>query len=149
MYQVTKTYDHNLGLSACFRQWRTSSHCKFLHGYALAVKLTFQASTLDKNNWVINFGALKTVKENLVWLFDHKTLVAYDDPERDLFTEMHKRGIADVIVVDATGCEMFASMIADDVKSFLADNPDYVERQVTLVSVEVREHGGNSALIIC
>jgi 6-pyruvoyltetrahydropterin/6-carboxytetrahydropterin synthase len=149
MYQVTKTYDHNLGLSACFRQWRTKSHCRFLHGYAIAVKLTFQCNTLDENNWVISFGALKPIKAKLEELFDHKTLVAHDDPERAFLEEAHRRGVADVIIVDSTGCERFADMIEDDVQAFLKEYGDYERRGVKLISVEVREHGGNSALKVC
>ena len=41
-WQVTKTYGHDLGLSCCFRQWGASSHCRFLHGYALSFSFTFE-----------------------------------------------------------------------------------------------------------
>ncbi|SVB70610.1 uncharacterized protein METZ01_LOCUS223464, partial [marine metagenome] len=27
MYQSTKTYGNEVGLSCCFRQWRADSHC--------------------------------------------------------------------------------------------------------------------------
>src|SRR4051812_22439004 len=78
----TKTYPHSIGLSCCFRQWRAlHSHCRFLHGYALQVKLTFVAQTLDERNWVVDFGGLKDIKERLTELLDHKTIVARDDPE--------------------------------------------------------------------
>ena len=47
----TKTYGHNIGLSAVFRQPHADhSHCKFLHGYSLAFKFTFGCSDLDNKN---------------------------------------------------------------------------------------------------
>jgi 6-pyruvoyltetrahydropterin/6-carboxytetrahydropterin synthase len=79
-YQVTKTYGHELGLSCVFRQHRANSHCKQLHGYALAFDIVFETETLDARNWVIDFGSLKEVKEWLVDMFDHTLLVASDDP---------------------------------------------------------------------
>ena len=40
-YYSTKTYGHNIGLSAVFRQPNADhSHCHFLHGYSLAFKFT-------------------------------------------------------------------------------------------------------------
>lgn len=79
-FRSTKTYGHDIGLSCCFRQWRSASHCRFLHGYALAVHLEFEADDLDARSWVMDFGSLKPVRQWLVQTFDHKTLVAADDP---------------------------------------------------------------------
>lgn len=143
-YQSTKTYGHNLGLSAAFRQWRADSHCKYLHGYALAVKLVFEADELDVRNWVVDFGSLKSLKQRLEDTFDHKTLVAADDPELEFFREAHKRGIIDMVVTEANGCEAFAALIYDTTEIWLED-AGYADR-VRLVSCEVMEHGANSAV---
>ena len=48
IYRSTKTYDHNEGLSCCFRQWRADSHCNLVHGYALAFRFVFATHTLDE-----------------------------------------------------------------------------------------------------
>ena len=41
-YYSTKTYGHNIGLSAVFRQPNADhSHCHLLHGYSLAFTFTF------------------------------------------------------------------------------------------------------------
>lgn len=145
MYQVVKTYGHDLGLSAVFRQWRAvHSHCSVLHGYALAVTLKFEAEELDDRNWVIDFGGLKEIKEWLKSVFDHKLLVAEDDPEKDEICALAGLGIADVLVIPSVGCEGFARYIYDHVGEWLFDLalPNYPR----LVSVEVAEHGGNSAI---
>ena len=40
----TKTYNHNVGLSCCFRQWRAKdSHCQYLHGYSISVRFNFKS----------------------------------------------------------------------------------------------------------
>ena len=69
-FRSTKTFGHHLGLSACFRQHRAESHCRLLHGYALQIKLTFEADTLDVRNWVVDFGALKPLRKRFEELFD-------------------------------------------------------------------------------
>lgn len=148
MHLVTKTYGHNLGLSACFRQPRATSHCRFLHGYALAFKLTFAADKLDENNWVIDFGSLKLVKKMLVDTFDHKLLVAEDDPCLEEITALAGVDCANPLVLPAVGCEAFARHVFDWVYDWL-DNTDpmgYRIRGLRLIEVECREHGANSAI---
>lgn len=145
-FQSTKTYTHSVGLSCAFRQWRADSHCKFLHGYALEVKLTFEADELDVRNWVVDFGSLKSLKGWLEDTFDHKLLVAADDPELPLLMDLHMRKIADVVVLPALGCEQFAAAIWQYADGWLQDN-GYKPRCM-LREVEVREHMGNSAKVI-
>lgn len=144
MYQSTKTYGHEIGLSAAFRQWKAASHCRLLHGYALAVKLTFQAEELDVRNWVVDFGSLKSFKAMLETTFDHKLLVAEDDPALETLLALEQAGLAAVVVVENTGCEAFARLIYECAEIWLHDN-GYTPR-VQMVAVEVREHGANSAI---
>ena len=143
MYRSSKTYGHDIGLSACFRQWRADSHCRFLHGYALSVHLEFEADELDARNWVVDFGSLKPFKQILEDTFDHKLLVAEDDPEIDVIRMLQHNGLAQVVVVDATGCEAFAELIYKGCEVWLKD-AGYGDR-VRMHHVTVREHGANSA----
>lgn len=141
-YFSTKKYGHERGLSAAFRQWRTNSHCRFIHGYSLEFEFKFGANELDERNWVVDFGGLKELE---LWLrnhFDHKTLVASDDPEFSKFSELHEQGIIDMIVVDSTGAEMFAKMAMEYSSALIRSR--YGER-CWVESVTVREHGANSA----
>jgi 6-pyruvoyltetrahydropterin/6-carboxytetrahydropterin synthase len=152
---MTKTYGHEQGLSACFRQWRAKSHCNKLHGYALAISIVIQAETLDERNWVVDFGALKPFKERLVELFDHKTLIAGDDPNLQHFMNMHERGLIDLKVMPGgVGCEAFAQHVHGMLEAFLVYNYCVQMQELgiklpaglAVKSVEVREHAGNSAL---
>lgn len=149
MYYVTKTYDHNLGLSACFRQPRAESHCRDPHGYALSFKLTFGAHTLNPDNWVIDFGGLKSVKQWLVDNFDHRTVLAEDDPALLDFQSLYNKwNFQAPLILPFVGCEGFARYVSDYVSDWLLEHhaSDCLIRGLHLVSVEVREHGGNSAI---
>lgn len=144
-YRVTKTYGHELGLSACFRQWRADSHCRFFHGYALSFRLEFASDTLNENNWVIDFGSLKPIKQFLVESFDHKLVMAHDDPA--LRTMQGVAGTfecADILILDNVGCEAFAKLVYDKVAVWL-DATEQSNR-VKILSVECCEHAGNSAI---
>lgn len=142
----TKTYTHAEGLSCCFRQWRaTASHCHFLHGYALQVKMVFTAPELDARGWVANFGGLKPVKAWLQKMFDHTTVVAVDDPLLETFEELNAIGLIQLRVLPAVGCERFAEYIFDEVTRLIRTLED-IPASVSLVSVEVREHESNSAI---
>lgn len=145
MYRVTKTFGHDRGLSCCFRQWRAAhSHCRFLHGYALSIKLTFGAFTLDGRNWVIDFGDFGEVKKMLHDTFDHKLVVAADDPQLDTLSMLAGLGCADVLVLPVVGCEAFAEYVHKRVQAWLDLNCDGSHR-VFLLDVTVAEHDGNSA----
>jgi 6-pyruvoyltetrahydropterin/6-carboxytetrahydropterin synthase len=115
-----------------------------LHGYALAVKFIFAADELDVRNWVVDFGSLRTLKGMLEDTFDHTLLVALDDPHLDTLRHLGELGIANVVEVNSTGCEAFAELIFECAEQWLVDN-GYSPR-CWLESVEVKEHGANSAI---
>ena len=144
IFRCTKTYDHTEGLSCCFRQWRaTHSHCRFLHGYALAFRFVFATQQLDENNWCFDFGGMRPIKEWLKSMFDHTLLIAEDDPELARFEALAADGLGDIRVLAAVGCEAVAKHVHGYVSDYLRDA---TARRVWLESVEVKEHGGNSAI---
>lgn len=143
-YKVTKTYGPEQGLSAAFRQWRADSHCRFIHGYALGFKFTFSCQDLDVRNWCVDFGGLKGLKQILIDNFDHKLLVAQDDPRIGDLMYLDTLGLAEVVVLPAVGCEKFAEYIYKVTEQWLVDAGFGPRCQ--LDSVEVFEHSGNSAI---
>lgn len=144
MFKSTKTYGHEIGLSCAFRQHRAESHCRFIHGYALRVHLEFEAEELDVRNWVVDFGSLKSFKGLLEDTFDHKLLVAEDDPYFDELMSLEEFGLAQIRVLPKVGCEAFAEYIHGAGDTWLQSN-GYAPR-VRLSKVEVAEHGANSAI---
>lgn len=139
----TKTYVHATGLSCVFRQWRAESHCRFLHGYALEIKITFECAKPDKNGWCQDFGGLKPIKKWLEDNFDHKTVVAESDPKMPSFKALHDLGVIDMVTVPEVGCENFARMIFNYVDIYVREASN---NRVNVYEVEVREHEGNSAI---
>lgn len=144
-YISTKTFTHAQGLSCAFRQWRAESHCRFLHGYALQIRVEFETDELDERNWAVDFGSLKSFKGMLEDTFDHKLLVAQDDPQIDDLTMLQQLGLAQVVVLPAVGCEKFAEYVFGAAETWLQSN-GYSPR-VWVNSVEVSEHPANSAIV--
>lgn len=166
-FYSTKTYGTDRGLSCCFRQWKsTHSHCSTLHGYSIGIKLTFECSDLDERNWVMDFGGLKEFKKWTEYMFDHTLIVAEDDPFIDTFRTLaglqsdqsrdprsniaHERGaIVDLRVVPGVGCERFAQLAYEQMDKILTkhrENETLLNPTVRVKSVEVFEHGANSAI---
>lgn len=142
-YYSTKTYGHNIGLSAVFRQPLAHSHCKFLHGYSLQFKFIFGCEELDERNWVVDFGGLKPLKKWLEDSFDHKVVVDREDPMLYKLTELESCGLAELTLFDGVGVEKFAEhahKFADQLVREMTDNRCYC------VSAECAEHGSNSAI---
>jgi 6-pyruvoyltetrahydropterin/6-carboxytetrahydropterin synthase len=156
MYQSTKIID---GFSTCFRQWRAkTSHCRFIHGYSIRFKLTFQAAKLDDRNWVQDFGFTKSklmiepngisisIKDWFKYMFDHTTIVAEDDPMLELFkdysAEADCEGVFDLRILPNVGCEAFAKYVFD----FISENILEGQSRVSLISVECIENENNSAI---
>jgi 6-pyruvoyltetrahydropterin/6-carboxytetrahydropterin synthase len=106
----------------------------------------FEADALDANGWVMDFGSLKWVKDFLAATFDHRTVVAADDPDLEWFNEAYKRGIIQLTVVERTGCEAFAKLVFEEVTKGLERS--WPERNVRVIEVECREHGANGASVV-
>ena len=149
MFVSTKVFD---GFSCCFRQWKAkTTHCQYLHGYGVSFKVWFEGD-LDERNWVWDFGGMKRAKTKIdglspkEWMdkmFDHTILVAEDDPQIEGFKSMHNSGIAQVVIVPATGAEKFAEFIYHKLNNFVKTETN---ERVKVKQVEFREHGKNSAI---
>ena len=141
-FKSTKVIE--LGSSA-FRQWRAShSHCQYVHGYQLKAKFWFGCSELDEKNWAADFGGLKELKAHLQNTFDHKLLIASDDPCLDEFVLLEKKGAVQLSIFEnGVGIERAAEYCFKTASEFIKDK--YGER-VWVERVEVFEHEDNSAI---
>jgi hypothetical protein len=115
----------------------------------------------------MDFGGLKAFKEWSEWQFDHTTVVGHDDPHLDKFKALAALGkqadggLMDLRIVEAVGCEKFSELAYRTMDEILQaykegrgwTHPDGrvfearypVGSGVKLRSVEVFEHGANSA----
>jgi 6-pyruvoyltetrahydropterin/6-carboxytetrahydropterin synthase len=141
-YFSSKSF-HQIGPVA-YRQWRADSHCRFVHGYALSFYFEFESDTLDVRNWVYDFGGLKELKANLEEWFDHKLLVAVDDPMRDELLKLRDLGLAEITEVEKTGCEGLADFLYEYINTIYLPNVGEKDR-IWCRRVEVRETDKNMA----
>ena len=111
-YRYTSTKEYVNAFPVAYRQWKdTGGNCSVIHGYAFNIKLYFGTNDLDVRNWVVSFGGLRELKEVLEQQFDHKLLVAEDDPHLDWYKEAEKRGIAKLTILPRLGCEGLADQL--------------------------------------
>ena len=149
MFKSTKLFD---GFSCCFRQWKAeTTHCRFLHGYGVSFRVTFEGQ-LDHRNWVWDFGGMKRAKTQIdgmspkAWMdymFDHTTIMAEDDPYLEVIKKMHDEGIIQLRIIEATGAEKFAEFIYNKLNNFVQAE---TKSRVRVTQVEFMEHGKNTAI---
>ena len=149
-FQSTKLFD---GFSTVFRQWQAEgTHCRFLHGYAIEFKVTFEGE-LDHRNWVWDFGGMKrantkidgmSAKEWMDYMFDHTVVLANDDPNREHFQMLHDNGVVQLRLMDGpVGAERFAEFIFHKLDKFVQEE---TQGRVSVVRVEFFENKRNSAI---
>ncbi len=143
-YYSTKTYGHNIGLSAVFRQPNAEhSHCHLLHGYSLSFKFTFGCETLDDKNWAVDFGGLKDLKKWLEDSFDHKVCLDTADPHAEDFQHLEEIGLAELRYFNGVGAEKFAEHAFNYADNLIREKSN---NRCYCVRVECAEHGANSAI---
>ena len=140
-----KTYSHSTGHSCAFRQWKADSHCNLIHGYALSFYFEFESNDLDARNWVVDFGGLRPLKNNLEDWYDHTLLVAHDDPQREELMKLGELNLAKITEVDKAGCEGIANFLYEYINTIFL--PDFEPgTRVWCNRVEVRETDANMAM---
>jgi len=148
-YKSTKLFD---GFTCCFRQWKAkTTHCRFMHGYGISFRVTFEGE-LDDRNWVWDFGGMKRAKTKILgrspkdwmdYMFDHTVIVAQDDPELPAFQALNETGTIQLRIVKATGAEKFAEFIFNKLNEFVKEETN---NRVKVAQVEFMEHNKNTAI---
>lgn len=128
IFQTHKLLNPGKGYPCVFRNWRAASHCALWHGYDLMFAVTFACyseKNLTEEGWVADFGQYGPLKERLDLFFDHKWIIAEDDPLLPLTKEYVGNAIiggskcADIVVMPRTGCEAFAQWLAVEATDLL------------------------------
>lgn len=141
-FKSTKRFS---GFPCTHRQWRAESHCRFVHGYSREFYFEFEANTLTKEGWVVDFGGLKELKAWLQDTFDHTFLVAQDDPELKAFEELHKKGALQLRVLPNPGMEGTAQYVYEKGSEILKNL--YGDR-AWISLVQVSENENNSGIFV-
>lgn len=118
-------------------------NCKFPHGHTRSVEMVFQADTLDANDMVVDFKAVKHMVGDFLQQFDHSLCVNTEDPNYAAFAAAYGERIIPFDREDPTS-EVMARTIFNFTRHALEkageDSGEYPVRAcVTLERVRVWE----------
>ena len=146
-YKFVSTKEFIDEFPVAYKQWRADTHCNRNHGYSFSFKFFFGANKLDRRGWVCDYGGFKELKQILKDQFDHRTLIAADDPDLPLYRRLEDQKVLDLTVLPNMGCELIADMLYKYMNGvYIPDywGPGEAER-VWCWRVEVRETQSNMA----
>lgn len=137
MLTITKKY---ADIPFAHRQPSHKGHCFFNHGHNWDVEITFTASELDENNFVIDFGKLDFIKDYFK-KFDHSTVVANSDVEfLDMVTKYPQ--FFQIVTMEDVSCEGLAKQLFKDLNAIVKL---HTSQRVWITRVKVFEDLKNSA----
>ena len=134
-------------ISVGHRQWRDKGHCRFAHGYGRYVELTFACHSLDDKGWVMDFGGLREVKMIINHEWDHRMLIASDDPLLETFKDLNVKEAIDLNIMNVErgwgpGIESSCKFLYDIIQPYIKEVTD---QRVWIKKVQIWEHENNSA----
>ena len=133
-------------ISTGHRQWRHDGHCSYAHGYGRIVKIIFGSASLDDRGWAVDFGDLRAVREWLESEWDHRILLANDDPLLDEFKTLHELGGVNINIMPegyGPGIELSCMYVFDYVNKLIEERS---QGRCWVQMVEIWEHENNSAI---
>ncbi|MGH3373725.1 MAG: 6-pyruvoyl trahydropterin synthase family protein [Actinoallomurus sp.] len=141
-FSVVKLFDD---LPCAHRSWAHGGKCAFLHGYERSFEVEFGCSDFEpKTGFVVDFGDLKDVRVLIQEQFDHTTLIAGDDPERELFERLGRAGAMDVRIMDHTGMEGAAEWVYRNADRLIRER---TADRVRVIRVTARESRKNAVVL--
>lgn len=146
-YKYVSTKEYIDAFPVAYRQWRADSFCNRIHGYSFSMKFYFGSNELDIRNWCMDYGGLRDLKSFLEEHFDHKLLVAEDDPQLELFKKLEENDVASLTILPNLGCECLADMLYKYVNTiYIPDSLGQFEAErLWCYRVDVRETSSNMA----
>jgi len=127
------------------RQWKHDGHCSHVHGYGRIVEITFKSNELDYRGWVMDFGNLKEVKDWFDEEWDHRVLLAHDDPLLSEFIHIAELGGMDINVLPkeyGPGIEQSCKYVYNEVNPII---DRLTSGAVWISKVKIFEHENNWA----
>lgn len=153
MFKSTKRFGP---ISTNHRNWhaltnpnRDSRKCGRVHGYSRYVEFIF-VGDYDQQQWVVDFGNLRDIKKIIEDTWDHKTLIASDDPGLMDLKDAESKGLLDLSIVDVSNGLEWGPGIEGSCKwLFDISSPIIFEKTNGLAAIEsirIWEHEINSAM---
>jgi 6-pyruvoyltetrahydropterin/6-carboxytetrahydropterin synthase len=129
-------------LPCCHRSWsRQGAKRSFLHGYERQFEIEFACAETDPvAGTVIDAHCLMQVSAALARQFDHTTLIASDDPQRELFELLAEQDALNLRIMHCTGMEASAAWVFDTVERIVGQA---TAERVWVSRIEASENRNN------
>jgi 6-pyruvoyltetrahydropterin/6-carboxytetrahydropterin synthase len=136
MITCSKTYSD---IPFAHRQPNHDGHCAYIHGHNWSVSLTFSATKLDNNGFVVDFGKTKYIKKWIEENLDHCCLLNLTDP---CILDFQNSKYFKLFLISDCSCEGLAVYLF---KTFNALVSEEEKGRVKITEVTVTEDSKNSA----
>lgn len=124
------------------RQHRHDGHCALIHGHNWTIAITFGATTLDANGFVVDFGKLKFLEHWIDEHLDHACVFNADDPMKDALLAVGGPALWKPYVVESCSCEGMARHLFDVFDRLVREA---THGRVAVVAIDLAEDAKNSA----
>lgn len=146
MFTISKKFND---ICVAHRNWKSKTHCSFIHGYARSVELVVGCHQLAEEDWVYDFSKFKEIRKFLEENWDHRLLIADDDPQLEELKRMHELKLLNLNIMDTN--KGYGPSIEQSCK-FVADFADnYIKKETNnrcfLVEVNIWEKQDNKATL--
>lgn len=138
-YTITKSYNN---LKAAHAQWRHEGHCKRAHGENWTIHITFTTLELDDKNFIVDFGGLRGLRDQLEHYFDHTLLLDEDDPQKTLFDALSEAGRAKIHYLPSASAEGLSKFVFGLSNDYILN---FTNGRVWVQEVTVEEDCKNTA----
>ena len=139
MITCSKTY-RDVPLS--HRQPFHGGRCSRLHGHSWSVTLTFGATELDGNGFVVDFGDLHFIGDWIDENLDHGIILCRQDPLEDELKRLEESGLLKITWVESASCEGIARFLFEVFAPMVSEK---TQGRASLLSIHLEEDSRNSA----
>lgn len=108
MLTCSKTYKD---IPFAHRQPLHKGHCSKIHGHNWSIIIEFEATELDANGFVVDFGNLKYIKAFIDDHLDHACLFSKEDSQVHALSNSEFKGLFKILWVDNASCEGIAQFL--------------------------------------
>ena len=109
-YRISKAFEIESGHILS----KHPSKCRFPHGHSRRVEVVLAAATLDANDMVCDFKAVKLALKTFLDSWDHALAINTDDPNYAFYQEKYGTRVIPFVHTDPTS-EVMAKTIFDEI----------------------------------
>ena len=137
MLTCSKTYKD---IPFAHRQPFHEGHCSKIHGHNWSVTIEFQATDLDKNGFVVDFGKLKYIKQFIDEQLDHACLLSSEDAQAKELAKSQYKNLFRICWVENASCEGIAVFLYEEISRLVREHEG---ERVSIRSIKLHEDEKN------